>query len=228
MTKLSHIKLKYNQLVIREKILLLSFLGLLLLVVGEFAFTHLYGQLIKVQQENQALALQVAAEEKMIQIYQDYSGDNQVEKNQALKKAQAALKNQLQQMKNNTNHVLPSHALPSLLENMLKSSSGLRLIQLKPMPTKALETKTGIKNETENSSSQSPSMAHQPIKKNGYHIELEGDFFSILDFTKKIEQIETKLFWKKFTYKVIKHPAARVHIENYSLNVDLPGVDFEK
>lgn len=227
MTKSAHIKHKYNQLSFREKILSLSFLGVLLLVISEFSVTSLYNQLIKVQQENKELTEKIATEKKIIQMYQEYHGNAEEHKTNELTKAQLNLQNELQKIKSHTNQVLPSHELPSLLENILKSSRNLQLVQLKPMPPKSLETKIDLRDETEISPSQSSYRADQPIKKNGYTIQLKGDFFSILDFTKKIEQIQTKLFWKKFTYKVIEYPTAKVYIENYNLNVDLLGGDFE-
>ncbi|MDX2345593.1 MAG: hypothetical protein QNK11_01770 [Legionella sp.] len=50
-----------------------------------------------------------------------------------------------------------------------------------------------------------------------YSLSLRGDYFSIMKFLQRVEQLKWQLFWDKFSYRVEKHPVAIATIEFYTL-----------
>lgn len=55
-----------------------------------------------------------------------------------------------------------------------------------------------------------PEMVH-------YSLSLRGDYFSIMQFLKRVESIKWQLFWEAFNYQVVKYPEATATVEFYTL-----------
>lgn len=55
-----------------------------------------------------------------------------------------------------------------------------------------------------------------------YTLSLKGDYFAILRFLKRVEQLKWQLFWTKFDYQVEAYPNAVATIEFYTLKPAKP------
>lgn len=50
-----------------------------------------------------------------------------------------------------------------------------------------------------------------------YALTIKGNYFPILSFLKRIEQLKWQIFWSKLTYEVSHYPEARAIVEFYTL-----------
>ena len=61
-----------------------------------------------------------------------------------------------------------------------------------------------------------------PPETTRYSLALKGDYFSILRFLKRLEQLKWQLFWTSFNYHVESYPQAVATIEFYTLKSNKP------
>lgn len=79
---------------------------------------------------------------------------------------------------------------------------------------------TGKKVETPDKSAvskEAPQPSNFALGMSYYVLTLKGDFFSIVNFLKNIEQLEWQIFWTKLDYEVQQYPDALATVEFYTL-----------
>ena len=58
------------------------------------------------------------------------------------------------------------------------------------------------------------------MHKHGVRLKLQGSFFSVLDFLRKLEQLEWKFFWDAVEFRVVDYPDATVEITVYTISME--------
>lgn len=102
---------------------------------------------------------------------------------------------------------LEPHAMPQLLERLLKQAGGLRLISLTTLAPQPLSATEGT------AAGQEP----QPLAyRHGLVLELEGGYFELLHY---LQTLETQpIFWQSIDYRVKAYPIAKIRLEVFTLS----------
>ncbi|MFT4993416.1 MAG: MSHA biogenesis protein MshJ [Paraglaciecola sp.] len=117
-----------------------------------------------------------------------------------------ALDAQLQEQMVN---LVPANKMPLLLETLLSSTKGLKVVEMRSIPpTVMLQSEVkkfdvGLK-----------------LFRHGISLTLEGKYFDIQRFLQKIESLQWQFYWNKFDYTVNKYPMAKVQLELYTLSTN--------
>jgi MSHA biogenesis protein MshJ len=124
----------------------------------------------------------------------------------------ALLKRKIQkvtnQLKTQTDNLVPANEMAGMLESVLAGSKGLTLIELQSiapipislrLPEEGEETITGL-------------------YRHGVTLVFEGNYFDIQRYLEKLESMPWQFYWKKFDYLVGDYPTASVELEIYTLS----------
>ncbi|MEH0688583.1 type II secretion system protein M [Vibrio cholerae] len=99
--------------------------------------------------------------------------------------------------------LLTPNQMAQMLEGVLASSKGLRLVSLQSLKAEPIMRK--------GNQGESGYYLH-PVQ-----IELTGDFFSIVTYLETLESMPSKYYWRRFHYSVESYPTARLMMEVYTL-----------
>lgn len=155
-------------------------------------------QLISVKQANQKLEGDLLVIQAKLN--KDPNQDIEIEMKGLLARS-LELELQLSELIGN---LLSPSQMAELLESVLESTNGIKLISLESLRAEPIE------GDPQNS------------EYSGYYLhpvrlELRGDFFSIQAYLNKLENLPVKYYWRRFHYQVEKYPQARVVLEVYTL-----------
>ena len=122
------------------------------------------------------------------------------------------LKNQ--ELKNQSSTLLGPAEMTLLLEEVLKSSKALTLLEVNSIAPQVLIDLGNSKEKTENLLPQIKVYSH------GVQLTLSGGYFDLLEYLQKLEALPQRFFWRRFDYQVDQYPKARVKIEIYTLSTE--------
>lgn len=130
----------------------------------------------------------------------------QQDPNQALHLQQASLNTQLQvldrELAAHLVDLIPPERMVGLLEQMLRQSAKLKLVELTSIaPTPLLEGER-----------------RQSLFKHGLHLKLQGGYFDVLQYLQSLESLPEHFYWRKLNYQVGQYPMATVELELYTLS----------
>jgi MSHA biogenesis protein MshJ len=108
-----------------------------------------------------------------------------------------------------TVNLVPANKIPQMLEKVLASSKGLKIMGLKSVPSVPIlqDAGTDIGDEIN-------------LFRHGVILTLEGNYFDIQAYLEKMESLEWQFYWRKFDYSVSKYPVAIVELELYTLSTN--------
>jgi MSHA biogenesis protein MshJ len=95
--------------------------------------------------------------------------------------------------------------MAKVLQDMLKKSSGLKLVKLETLPVTTL---TGSKQE------------QSWIYRHGLSITLSGSFFNTLNYLQSLESLPWRFNWDKIDYQVKEYPVAETSLQVYTLSFE--------
>ncbi|ETO92155.1 hypothetical protein [Legionella oakridgensis] len=58
---------------------------------------------------------------------------------------------------------------------------------------------------------------HLPVERTQYTLTLSGDYFSIMHYLQRLEQLQWQLYWDKLDYTVVSYPLAKATVQFYTL-----------
>ncbi|MFT5675440.1 MAG: MSHA biogenesis protein MshJ [Paraglaciecola sp.] len=133
--------------------------------------------------------------------------------NDALRERLQVLKTEISSidtmLEDQTVNLVPANKMPQMLEKVLASSKGLKVIELQSLPSMPILQDVQI-----------DIAADTNLFRHGVILTLEGKYFDIQAYLEKMESLEWQFYWKKFDYSVSKYPVARVEVELYTLSTN--------
>lgn len=116
--------------------------------------------------------------------------------------------------------------LSVLLETMLRTTPGLKLMSLKTLPVTPLLPKTNPKAADGSDLKPSPPMmgsangnekgAPEPppvaVHQHGVEIVIRGNYLALLPYMEKLRHYPKRLFWTSASLEVVKHPDSMLHL----------------
>jgi MSHA biogenesis protein MshJ len=120
------------------------------------------------------------------------------------------IQNITEQLEVQTNNLVPANKMAGMLESVLTSSQGLKLIELQSIaPTPILLEQP-----------QEDEVPEAGLYRHGVTLVFEGSYFDIQQYLEKLESLPWKFYWKKFDYLVGDYPMASVQLEIYTLSTN--------
>ena len=121
-----------------------------------------------------------------------------------------------------TSNLVAPGKMPELLRSVLSRVNGLQLIKLEGLgKTPLIETTADEDGKagpevTAGEDADSFDMAY----KHGMKIVFEGDYFTTLDYIRKLETLEWRFFWDSIEFSVENYPRTISSVTLYTLSID--------
>jgi MSHA biogenesis protein MshJ len=206
------LSIKFLDLSLREQVLIL-FCGLavLILIMYTFLLEPIFNHSEKLQQNSMSDTTEITI---LIGQVAELTKKLQDDVNGPVRERIALLERQIQnvsnQVKAQTDSLVPANKMADMLEGVLAGSKGLKLIELQsiaPLPI--------LLNQ--------PEEGEEPIAglyRHGVTLVFEGNYFDIQRYLEKLESLPWQFYWKKFDYLVGDYPTASVELEIYTLSTN--------
>lgn len=211
---------RYQGITHREKVLILLS-GLV--VIGMLGYTLLLETSLDNWQAGikaeQSLTKQIAElEEQERQLKQKLSVDPNLALRQQIKRQRADLLQIDEQLRQKSVDLISAQQMASTLREILATSRHITLLGLESVPP------VGVLLVDDKASAIDGKLVDSiNLYQHGVKMKIQGKYFDILNFFKKVESLPTRLFWKNFDYQVGEYPQAEVEFDIYTLST---GKDF--
>lgn len=215
MSKLNILSGKFNALNLRERnLVILS--GVILIIALGYVLAiepfYLKSDLLK-RQTTQRLTDIARFEAQIIELEKALADDPDEPLRQRISDISEDIRALDRQLENHTFDLIPASAMSDVLEQVLSRTQGLKLVELSSIAPEQLLT------PSEESDNTTPEDAPQVLLyQHGVKIVVEGSYFDVQRYLNDIEQLEWRFYWRQFDYLVEEYPAARVHIELYTVS----------
>ena len=213
-TEFAKLTQRFDDLVAREQVLLLLCGIVVIVMLGYFVFiepltvSQQKSSKQLTRQQNELQAMQSQQQQLVAGLKQD--------PNAAISAHIDSIKQQIAELdaelNSQTEQLVPARNMPQLLENLLHSSPGLKVIRLQSLPPQA------ILSADPDSSAEVP--AEPGLYRHGVQLVVEGSYFDIQRYLTKLEGLKWQFYWKKFDYSVASYPVAKVEVEIYTLSTN--------
>jgi MSHA biogenesis protein MshJ len=111
--------------------------------------------------------------------------------------------------------------MPSLLEDLIGRSSGLRLLSLRTLPVTPVLDKKSAEKATEKPGQNGKSVdASAGLFKHGVEIRLEGGYQELATYLARLEKSPLKLLWSGVSLSASTHPRLVLTLTVYTLSLD--------
>lgn len=134
-----------------------------------------------------------------------------------LKKQLNELASRLQTMEQS---LVPPQQMSALLEDMIGSRSGIRLLGLKTLPPMPLLERKEDAKEPAKKTPPAGEAASAGLFKHGVEIRLEGSYQDLSAYLARLEQSKMKLLWSTVSLSAINHPKLVLTLTVYTLSLD--------
>ena len=100
----------------------------------------------------------------------------------------------------------------SVLEETLRATRGVQLVELKNLPAETLA-------ESTSGSPGSPGGARARIYRHGFEVTVSGNYADLYSYLRHLERMP-RMYWGKAEYAVRAHPGATLKLTIYTLSLD--------
>ena len=112
-----------------------------------------------------------------------------------------------------TYDLIPPAEMASVLRELLRRQSELRLIRLESLPVEPLfEDPEGRESEDD------PDRAAQ-VYRHGVEMELQGGYLSTLRYLEALEELPWRFFFESLEYEVLEYPEARITLRVHTVSM---------
>lgn len=158
--------------------------------------------------------LNAAAQALLAQVGQD--------PNEVYRRELEGLKIQLAQLNKDlsgtTDHLVPPQQMARVLQAVLGGTEDLRLEQVTSLGSSPLVPEVPAAKKPTGAPPEAQDV--HKVYKHGMRLTLQGSYFGVLDFMKKLETLEWKFFWDSVEFRVMDYPDAVVEITVYTISLD--------
>jgi MSHA biogenesis protein MshJ len=212
------LSIKFLDLSLREQVLIL-FCGLavVILIMYTFLLEPMFNHSEKLQQNSMSYTTEITILTGQVA---ELTEKLQDDANGPVRERIALLKRQIQnvsnQIKAQTDNLVPANKMADMLESVLAGSKRLKLIELQsiaPLPILLNQPEEGEEVEE----------GEEPIAglyRHGVTLVFEGNYFDIQRYLEELESLPWQFYWKKFDYLVGDYPTANVELEIYTLSTN--------
>lgn len=220
--KMKTLEKKFNQLLVRERLLVAFSIFAAVYMVFELAIlgpAHRKQTSLGADIETQKKQLESLRAEGVV-LTKVLTSDPAT----SLKKELEGLNVQLESMDKEIAELsaglVSANQLAAMLQEVLQLTTGLQLEglvtevpRLMPLPSDGALVQEKSKDRNK------PEVAKLQIYNQYVSLRLKGSYFEILNYLKRLEATRWRFYWDALRYRVIEHPSAVVEIRVYSLSI---------
>ena len=145
---------------------------------------------------------QIETTQQQIGLYQGALGkDPNTAVNESIAKTEASILDIDKVLAQLTVNFISPHKMREVLKELLKSDSRIKVTDFKAVPAKKVNI-DGV-----------PANAEITIYQHGIRLTVQGSYFDLQQYIKRIEDLPWQFNWKHFAYSVENHPNAKLKIE---------------
>lgn len=141
----------------------------------------------------------------------------------ALRKRVSELRGETQHLQEElhgaTQNLIPPELMPDVLRAVLKSSSGLRLVRVTGLGSRPLVDPSADGAGGSSAPRKEGEDVLDGAYRHGLRIEFQGDWFSTLEYLRRLEGLEWGFFWDSLRFRVGEYPQATTSITVYTLSL---------
>ena len=210
---------RYEQLSVRERLLVLAALLAVILVIWDGV---LMGPSERERKQRgaqvQGLAAEVSGLEQSIEAI---SAQGVIDPNEATRKDIEKLRKEIPeldaQLAGATSGLIDPREMTRVLEQLLARTSRLQLRALRTLPPAAVVAPAST--PAADAAAAPVQAGAAQIYKHGLELELTGTYLDILRFLQALESLQWRFFWDRIEFSVEEHPRARVKLTLYTLSL---------
>jgi len=131
--------------------------------------------------------------------------DPNKENKQTLKEIKQKFRQLKLQLNTGEKQFVPAHLMPTVLQDLLQQTSGLKILDLKSLP---ISTFSEASKET------------SWVYRHGLSITLSGNYFNTLKYLEALEALPWRFNWESIDYQVKEYPIAETTLNIYTLSFD--------
>lgn len=221
--KLQQLSEKIDSYSLRERVLLLFCALAILVGIWQLAIelpqeqkrAQLEERLSKINSDQRALAAQVEA------LTSAYASDSQKElraERDALQLELEVLDTELSEL---SHGLVSAEQLPQILQDVLVSTTQLKLIRVKTLPVEELPLQ---RPSTPTAADSNPEAAETEVStgvyKHSVTLRVSGTYFELTEFLQTLEGLEWRFYWDRLDYTVTDYPRAEIEIRVYTLSAE--------
>lgn len=215
---------RIDALTLRER----AFIMAGLLAVTYFAWTGFHVQ----PMERQRLQMKTRQEQLSAEIAglnataQALLAQARTDPNEVFRSELESLKLQLAQLNNElagtTDHLVPPQQMARMLQAVLQGIQDLRLERVLSLGSSPLVPEVQAAATAARGKAVGPPGPESSGKvyKHGVRLTLQGSYFGVLDFMRKLETLEWKFFWDSVEFRIVDYPDAVVEITLYTISLE--------
>lgn len=209
---------RYGTLQFREQ-LLITLVGIVLVLAlnDQLFFSPSAGKTAQLNANNEGQAqLLSALEGEHLALAARLAEDPDRAARTQLEAAKQRLASQNGRLKALTVDLIPPAQMAGVLREVLAQRPGLHLLSLENLPAEpAFPIKTDAKATVSGEIPASPAPA---IYRHGLRMTVSGDYFTVLEYLKALEQLPWHFYFEGLDYQVQTHPQAEVTLTLYTLS----------
>lgn len=136
-----------------------------------------------------------------------------------------ALKNRVAELDENlaslSQGLVSAEQLPEILQEVLVSTTELRLRRLRTLPVEELklsaapESGDGGRAEDADATPQSTGVYRHSVE-----LDVAGDYFEVLSFLERLESLPWRFYWDRLDYEVSGYPMGEIRLRVYTLSAE--------
>lgn len=227
---------KFNNLEMRERVLISLGVLAAIYMLWDFAFATPFARqqaTLQVRYDNANRELQKLTAQEQV-LVKALTNDPNAAKRREMHRLEEQLHGIDVQLEQMSVGLIPASDLPVVLRDVLRESSSLELLGLESLQPEKLELaqkpvtddardQAVAAAQNQNSSSENVDARLREervigVYKHGVRLTLAGDYFSVLAYLQRLEDLPWRLYWDTLEYEVRQYPRARVTLEVYTLS----------
>ncbi|WP_347330952.1 hypothetical protein [Marinimicrobium locisalis] len=197
---------------LRERALLLLCVIAVIVGVWQWFFELPQAQTREqLMQQQQTLAKDQQAQQAQVQALMSSGQDTGVTKELATLQAQReSLDESLASL---SQGLISADQLPEILQEVLVSTTELRLRRVRTLPVEELPLKaTEADAQTE--------VRETGVYRHSVELEVSGDYYETLAFLRRLEALPWRFYWDRLDYEVVDYPQGEIRLRVYTLSAE--------
>jgi MSHA biogenesis protein MshJ len=204
---------RYDQLSLRERVILLAAMLILQFVVWQAAFMDPLDRDRKLRLEHvEALRAEVSGLEQSVEaIVAQGVGDPDRQNRDAIAKLKQEIAALDTQLAGATSGLIAPKEMAQVLEQLLDRTSRMTLHSLRTLPPETVIAPAAAQTP--------PGTPAAQIYKHGVELELGGTYLETLNFLQAVETLPWRFFWDRIEFTVENHPQGRMKLTLYTIGL---------
>ncbi len=219
--RLQQLKLKYEALSQREKVLVLLSTFVAVIVIWFLLFSD--PMLMKTQQagkQRDAMANEIAGLKQQYQaLLQRRNDDPNREIKQRIAQLDTFLEKANTELRDKFHGLVEPKQMAQVLESVVRQHRDLKLIRVRSLDAVPLITRKPDQ-DGESSDDTQPQDKQVDVYRHGMQVEFEGNFIATLDYLKALEALDWEFYWDAVQLEVMDYPRSHIVITVHTLSLN--------